>query len=62
MIKVSEGHEMELSDDSVLQKKSIITDALDAATARIWSALSMTVVLSKVCSMIVNNLEERVVC
>jgi hypothetical protein len=59
---VIEGHEAESSEDSVLQKKSIITDALDAATACIWSALSMTVVLSKVCCMIVNNLEKRVVC
>ena len=33
----------------------------DAAIARIWSALSMMVVLSKVCSMTLNSLPERLV-
>lgn len=42
--------------------KSRITGVVDAAIACIWSALSMTVVLSKVCSMVLNNFPEKVVC
>ena len=57
---LSEGPEKP-SEGSIPLKKSRITGVDDAAIARIWSALSMTVVLSKVCSMTLNSLPERLV-
>ena len=56
----SEGPEKP-SEGWIPLKKSRITGVDDAAIARIWSALSMTVVLSKVCSMTLNSLPERLV-
>jgi hypothetical protein len=57
----SEGPEKPSEGGWISLKKSRITGVDDAAIARIWSALSMTVVLSKVCSMTLNSFPERLV-